>query len=179
MGRNRPYSPAEAAEHAKVMRRALATPERAVRRLEVARRFREGASIYRIAKALGIDRTTVTKDLERIAPAELAEYRRKLAKNTGERRARNVLIRRARGRGHTLTSIAGAAGVTPQRVAQVLTVKPLPDIADTREPGKVRDAPLNRPKRRCSNCGRTFQPTVRRRMLCAYCYRRGDPDGEE
>lgn len=44
--------------------------------------------------------------------------------------------------------------------------------------GEVHEA-LDRPKRRCSNCGRTFQPTVQRRMLCANCYRRGDPEGEE
>ena len=179
MPRNRPYSPAEAAEHSKTMLRALATPERSVRRLEVARLFREGASIYRIAKALGIDRTTVTKDLERIAPDALAAYRAKLGKDAAERRARNVLIRRAHGRGNSLTAIAGALGITYQRIAQITAVAPLPNVADTREPAKVRDAPLDRPKRRCSNCGRTFQPTVTRRMLCAYCYRRGDPDGEE
>ena len=33
----------------------------------------------------------------------------------------------------------------------------------------------DRPQRPCANCGSTFQPTLRRRMLCVLCYR----DGEE
>ena len=172
------YNAAEREQHSRSMLRALATPERAARRMEVARRFRAGQSIYAIARDLRIDRTTVTKDLERIAPGALAAYRTKLRKDAAERRARNVLIRRAHGRGHTLTAIAAAAGVTQQRVAQVLTVSPIPNV-ETGPGEKMFDAPLDRPKRKCSNCGRTFQPTVQRRMLCAYCYRRGDPDGEE
>ena len=31
---------------------------------------------------------------------------------------------------------------------------------------------LHREPRSCSNCQRLFQPTMRRRMLCAYCFRR-------
>ena len=118
-------------------------------------------------------------DLERIAPDVLAEYRRERAGEAEHRRKRDTAIRRARGKGHTLKAIAAAAGVTYQRVMAITRVEPLPDVTDTREPDKVQDAPLDRPKRKCSNCGRTFQPTVQRRMLCANCYRRGDPDGEE
>ena len=99
--------------------RALATPERAARRLEVARRFRAGESIKAIAAALGIDRTTVTKDLQRIAPDALVEYRRKLAAKAVERRRRDALILRARGAGHTLETVATAAHVTLQRVQQI------------------------------------------------------------
>lgn len=33
---------------------------------------------------------------------------------------------------------------------------------------------LSRPERPCARCGNRFQPTVRRRMLCAHCY--GDDD---
>ncbi len=34
------------------------------------------------------------------------------------------------------------------------------------------DRPDGTPARPCSNCGRSFKPTPRRRMLCADCYRR-------
>lgn len=30
------------------------------------------------------------------------------------------------------------------------------------------------PKKPCSCCKAMFQPTLKRRMLCAYCYRSGD-----
>ena len=78
----------------------------------------------------------------------------------------------------TLKAIAEQAGVTLQRVTHV---DPLPEPDATQQYRKVvTNGPLkDRPKRKCSNCGRTFQPTVQRRMLCASCYRRGDPDGEE
>ena len=33
---------------------------------------------------------------------------------------------------------------------------------------------LHREPRPCSNCQRLFQPTMRRRMLCGYCFHRGD-----
>ncbi len=36
------------------------------------------------------------------------------------------------------------------------------------------DPPIDKPPRPCSRCGKTFQPTVRRRMLCEWCYTRGD-----
>ncbi len=37
------------------------------------------------------------------------------------------------------------------------------------------DPPLkDRPKRPCSKCGRKFQPTAKRRMLCEHCYRAAD-----
>ena len=31
------------------------------------------------------------------------------------------------------------------------------------------DKPLDRPARPCSRCSKPFQPTLRRRMLCAHC----------
>ena len=37
------------------------------------------------------------------------------------------------------------------------------------------DAPTDRPKRAYANCGRQFQPTTERRMLCRQCYRGGTP----
>ena len=40
---------------------------------------------------------------------------------------------------------------------------------------RTKDPPLlGRPKRKCSACGRMFQPTIRRRMLCSVCYSGGD-----
>ena len=37
------------------------------------------------------------------------------------------------------------------------------------------DTPLpDKPERPCSNCFNVFQPTVRRRMLCEWCYTWGD-----
>lgn len=41
------------------------------------------------------------------------------------------------------------------------------------------DVPLEGvPPRRCAKCGRRFQPTVRRRMLCAGCYGNADSSME-
>ena len=119
MPRTRPYTPTEAAEHSRTMRRALATPERSARRLDVARRFREGASMNAIAKALGVDRDTVTKDLQKVAPDLLAAYRAKLGKDAAERRRRDDLILRALGAGHSVPKVAKAAGVTFARVQQI------------------------------------------------------------
>ena len=40
------------------------------------------------------------------------------------------------------------------------------------------DRPLpNRPARPCSRCGRTFEPTLKRRMLCKGCFSGGDGGG--
>ena len=33
---------------------------------------------------------------------------------------------------------------------------------------------VERPERPCNRCGDRFQPTNRRRMLCAYCFKYGD-----
>ena len=35
------------------------------------------------------------------------------------------------------------------------------------------DAPLDRPERPCARCGHSFQPTVRRRVLCHGCWKGG------
>ena len=43
------------------------------------------------------------------------------------------------------------------------------------EPGPhpTGDRPLpDRPERPCSRCGKTFQPTLKRRMLCVGCFAR-------
>ena len=56
-----------------------ASPERAARRLEVARRFRAGEDSGVISRALGISKSTVFDDLRRIAPELLAERRRERA----------------------------------------------------------------------------------------------------
>ena len=37
-------------------------------------------------------------------------------------------------------------------------------------PSPKTDPRLDRPKRPCACCGRRFQPTVRRRLLCAGCF---------
>lgn len=36
------------------------------------------------------------------------------------------------------------------------------------------DRKLDRPRRPCSRCGKRFQPTIKRRMLCAYCFENAD-----
>ena len=52
-------------------------------------------------------------------------------------------------------------------------------------PTPSKDVKLKRPKRPCSRCGVKFQPTIKRRMLCATCYGWAghndspyEPDGE-
>ncbi|QEW18988.1 hypothetical protein LA6_001167 [Marinibacterium anthonyi] len=35
----------------------------------------------------------------------------------------------------------------------------------------IRDHELDRPQRKCSRCGVSFQPTVKRRMLCLQCFK--------
>ena len=41
-------------------------------------------------------------------------------------------------------------------------------------PGYNGDRPLaGRSKRPCSSCGKLFQPTLARRLLCAYCFKGG------
>ena len=37
-----------------------------------------------------------------------------------------------------------------------------------------KDRALDRPKRRCVKCGKRFQPTILRRVLCTYCFLRAD-----
>ena len=44
----------------------------------------------------------------------------------------------------------------------------------TDTPDRRGDEPLDCPERECACCGRLFQPTLRRRLLCARCYRFGD-----
>ena len=39
------------------------------------------------------------------------------------------------------------------------------------------DAPLDRPERPCAWCRDPFQPTIRRRMLCAPCFNRASGAG--
>ena len=34
----------------------------------------------------------------------------------------------------------------------------------------AKDLPIDRPKRACARCGKEFQPTGKRRMLCAECF---------
>ena len=59
---------------------------------------------------------------------------------------------------------AKAAGLRQQQINAV---------ADEPAAG-LADRPLaDRPERSCSNCGKPFKPTARRRMLCLYCYHRG------
>ena len=59
-----------------------------------------------------------------------------------------------------------AAGERPRALEQSID----PSIPAPR-PGT--DPKLDLPKRRCSCCGRKFQPTARRRMLCGTCFGRG------
>ena len=43
--------------------------------------------------------------------------------------------------------------------------------------GALIDRPLaDRPERRCSCCGKAFQPTQKRRLLCYGCFSRPPPD---
>ena len=47
-------------------------------------------------------------------------------------------------------------------------------IASEPAPGMRADRPLTgRPQRACSNCGELFVASIRRRMLCAPCFKRG------
>ena len=32
------------------------------------------------------------------------------------------------------------------------------------------DCDLDKPRRPCANCNRMFQPTIKRRLLCLYCW---------
>ena len=32
----------------------------------------------------------------------------------------------------------------------------------------------DKPERACARCGRGFRPTVKRRLMCSGCFRRGD-----
>ena len=59
-----------------------------------------------------------------------------------------------------------SAGMEPQQLRAVTL---------ERVPGYHADRLLpNRPEKPCSNCGRSFAPTLRRRLLCDSCYRGGD-----
>ena len=40
--------------------------------------------------------------------------------------------------------------------------------------GRPGDPALDRPERPCAKCGKQFQPTVRRRLLCGPCFNGGD-----
>lgn len=63
---------------------------------------------------------------------------------------------------------AKAAGLRPHQIRAV---------ADTPAFGPA-DRPLaDRPERACSKCGRQFQPTHRRRVLCHACFTRSGDDG--
>ena len=54
-------------------------------------------------------------------------------------------------------------GMKPEQLRAV-SLEPAPGInADRRLPG--------RPERECSNCGRRFAPTLRRRLLCYGCFK--------
>ena len=96
------------------------TPERAARRLEIARRFRAGEDSATITRALGTGKSTVFDDLRRVTPELLTERRRERAAESVKRRQRDTAIREGRQRGHTLTRIAAAAGISYQRI-QALT----------------------------------------------------------
>ncbi len=64
----------------------------------------------------------------------------------------------------------------PDPPPQVAGTQPhqLRAVALERAPGS-QDRPLTgRPERPCSNCGRLFAPTLRRRMLCLRCFTGGD-----
>ena len=55
------------------------------------------------------------------------------------------------------------AGELPSQLAAV--------HAGRMPPAHNRDPALkDEPKRRCARCGQKFQPTAKRRMLCARCY---------
>ena len=43
-------------------------------------------------------------------------------------------------------------------------------VFEGRLPSPKTDPRLDKPKRPCARCGRRFQPTVKRRMLCAGCF---------
>ena len=38
------------------------------------------------------------------------------------------------------------------------------------------DPEIDKPERPCSRCGKRFQPTVRRRVLCDGCFKAADSD---
>lgn len=52
-----------------------------------------------------------------------------------------------------------------------LGIAQMPKKITKREPKGVNtDAPIDRPERPCARCGNTFQPTVKRRLLCYPCF---------
>ena len=66
-------------------------------------------------------------------------------------------------------------GKRPPAKAAGLKRQQINAVADEPAAG-LADRPLaDRPERSCSNCGRSFAPTERRRMLCEGCYTRGHP----
>ena len=65
----------------------------------------------------------------------------------------------------------------PRRLIPAVGMTPLQLRAELRGPeaAPTRDRRLHdQPKRRCSNCGTIFQPSIRRRMLCSGCFTRGN-----
>ena len=61
--------------------------------------------------------------------------------------------------GHPMSQTPGAVGTTAQRALEV------------NRWGRLHDRPdHSRPRRACAICEQAFQPTVRRRLLCAHCF---------
>ena len=61
--------------------------------------------------------------------------------------------------GHQMSQTPGAVGTTARRAFEV------------NRWGRLHDRPdRSRPRRACAICEQAFQPTVRRRMLCAHCF---------
>ncbi len=51
-----------------------------------------------------------------------------------------------------------------------------PEYLPTYRPGYngKYDVPIDKPPRPCACCGKAFQPTIRRRLLCEWCFLYGD-----
>lgn len=90
--------------------------------------------------------------------------RQGVTKEVSERRRAEAI--RLRREGKTIAEIARTLRCRWNTVQRYLDGEPLPKI-DSSRPGRDR---TKGEKRRCASCGRTFEKTAERRMLCASCY---------
>ena len=64
-------------------------------------------------------------------------------------------------------------GHKPAKIKAMAGMRPWETRAVDPAPLRQGDRPLpDRPERPCSRCGKMFQPSLKRRMLCASCFGR-------
>ena len=64
--------------------------------------------------------------------------------------------------GHPMSQTPGAVGTATKARRRPLVINRYGRVADAPDP--------TRPRRACACCGAEFQPSKRRRMLCADCF---------